>query len=704
MRLVSLLAFLLCLSSVSSAQDDPAFRFGGGPWEPIRLLAASDDGTAFATAGDALYASTDSGLTWSLRSAQLTIRGFAPARGDTLWAGAPGGVYRSVDAGATWELQYSGDAGEVVVDGTEVVAFVGSALWRLRNGSWSAVPLPPAGPLPSVLSGHLAARNGRLAVGRVTDGPLYRFSTVQRSGDDGATWSSVSCGGLVNAVALAADGTTWCTATETASFQSGQPGGVYRASPAAASEAVTTTDAHGAQVLADGTVLYAVGQSVVLDGAIVASTRAPAVERIVPAAAGLLLGTTGVTYSGFDPPSFSYSGSGAYLHREGLGLQVGIVPSAVYALASDGSDGLLVGGLSGAVHRLAGGGWVGTGANLALVRFLLTVPDVIALGAPTTEPQALFAGILPGAAGPGADATGLEGFSEVAAIVDFGDRRVAAVPGAATYAPADEIGLRVRDEFGAYQLLVVGGDLRALYRASEDIGYAGAWGPAADPSLAATHRIYRTADGGATWTPDDAGVTATEVFAFVALNGLTLAGTDDGVIARDGDGVWSADGLAGLGVRSLAVYDGAILAGTSDGLFRRSGGTWTRYGTGLDGRTVYAIHAGGTTALPWLAVGTDAGVYATRTLATVGTPAVPEAPATALRAFPNPTRDRLTLGAGSPHAAADVYDAFGRRVARLRLDADGTGAMDTRGLAAGVYLVRVATADAVRTVRFTVLR
>ena len=75
-------------------------------------------------------------------------------------------------------------------------------------------------------------------------------------------------------------------------------------------------------------------------------------------------------------------------------------------------------------------------------------------------------------------------------------------------------------------------------------------------------------------------------------------------------------------------------------------------------------------------------------------------PAARLRAFPNPATTRLTL-AQRPGATADVLDAFGRRVPRVRLGADGRATLDMTSLAAGIYVVRV---DGGGATRVTVVR
>ena len=708
MRSVILLALVLGLASLAHAQDDPAFRFGGGPWQSLALLADLADGTVFAASGTSLVVSHDGGLSWTERNASFPLRDLEAAADGTLWAATADGVQRSADGGVTWTLDRAGSSHSLAIDGLDVVALFGDEVWRRRDAVWTQIPVPPPSITP-YYNRTVAARDGRVAVGRIAFSPLYPTSSVAWSADSVAgpssSWYSTHAGGSVNAVAITADGTVYSTATETNSFYSTNPGGVYRAVPNTPSVALTTADAFGAHVRNDGSLWYAIGPSVYRDHVVVATTRAPAVAHSIPTASGLLIGTQSVSFAGFDPPSILRSGSGIYVVRDGREIQTGYAPAAVYSIRTLPGDTLVVGGTAGTVHRLDSDAWVNTGANIALVRQIVlfegTVEPLV-LGAAAVETDgggSSFA--LPGAVTLfGSPGYPFEAFGEISAYACLGVRSVLAVPRGPTYG-SDAPGLVVYHASGGFETLVPGSDLRALYAAGNNTGYAGAWGAPEYTHTAAAHRIYRTADGGTTWTSDALGVTASEVFAFVAHDGLTLAGTDAGVLSRDGDGLWSAAGLDSLAVRSLAVYQDQVLAGTTNGLYRRAAdGAWARYGTGLDGRTVYTLHVGGTPALPWLAVGTDAGVYATRTLVPIATPDT--SAAASLRAYPNPARDRLTFDDGLPHATANVFDAFGRQVVTVFFDARGSAQVDTHGLAAGVYLVRVA-GDA-RSVRFTVLR
>jgi photosystem II stability/assembly factor-like uncharacterized protein len=101
--------------------------------------------------------------------------------------------------------------------------------------------------------------------------------------------------------------------------------------------------------------------------------------------------------------------------------------------------------------------------------------------------------------------------------------------------------------------------------------------------------VYRTTDGGASWTPLGVGLGSSQVAA-VALDPATptrvLAATDQGVWSVAG-GTWSSVGLTSQSVTALAFarsHPQTIYAGTlTGGVFRSDdGGTsWTAYSVGL---------------------------------------------------------------------------------------------------------------------------
>ncbi len=92
--------------------------------------------------------------------------------------------------------------------------------------------------------------------------------------------------------------------------------------------------------------------------------------------------------------------------------------------------------------------------------------------------------------------------------------------------------------------------------------------------------------------------------------------------------------------------------------------------------------------------------------AAVGAEPPPTPTASALRVYPTPLvagRD-LLVEAGGAFAEVAVLDLQGRRIRSGTLGADGRGRLDTDGLAAGVYALRVATDAGSRSVLIHILR
>jgi hypothetical protein len=112
---------------------------------------------------------------------------------------------------------------------------------------------------------------------------------------------------------------------------------------------------------------------------------------------------------------------------------------------------------------------------------------------------------------------------------------------------------------------------------------------ALQPSLGG-HPVFRSVDGGDTWTGQNAGLRTTGVWAFALEPGqpdTVYAGTDQGVFkTTDGGTTWSQAGIetSMWQVRSLAIADGfpagpaSVYAATDNGVYRsRDGGeSWTQ--------------------------------------------------------------------------------------------------------------------------------
>ena len=114
--------------------------------------------------------------------------------------------------------------------------------------------------------------------------------------------------------------------------------------------------------------------------------------------------------------------------------------------------------------------------------------------------------------------------------------------------------------------------------------------------------IYRSLDGGRSWTPTNNGLTSTTVMALaISSTGYAFAGTWGAGVFRSSDngGSWVGVNLSPTNpiVKSLATSDGHIFVGTTSGVFRSTdnGGSWTAIGTGLTSSdvTCLAIDQGG---------------------------------------------------------------------------------------------------------------
>ena len=108
--------------------------------------------------------------------------------------------------------------------------------------------------------------------------------------------------------------------------------------------------------------------------------------------------------------------------------------------------------------------------------------------------------------------------------------------------------------------------------------------------------LYRSADGGATWTQVQRGNAAVLTIAFSPFNPtLVLAGTRDAgaLISTDGGVKWSAvAGLEGRQVRAFGFARTMIAAGTDHGVYAsETGATWTSLGLSTPSIDAIAVAA-----------------------------------------------------------------------------------------------------------------
>lgn len=687
-----------------------------GPWTRRHVLVGSaPDGRVFATTGTRLGVTTDGGQSWTVVSETVAPRQIV-ADGSALIGAFPDGVRVSTDGGATWTPAGLDGQGvlDVAADGSQRYALTASALYANAGAGWQPVPTRPDGSAGAILA-RVDAAGGTIAVGGFEQQctGIYGQAVFYRSRDGGATWARTAASGAIADVAVAADGTAYfATSDGQGCLNQATPGGLFAQAPGAPAAVLRQGGDIG------GVALDAAGQPVTappgLDPAIRVSGVAVSGEAVV-------VGTRSVASCGIDPPCFYQSSSGLYAGRGGAVEPVGFAPSRVRALALVGGE--LVVPSDGALYRLAAGAFafdVPLGGVRAFVPVPATPGATLALSAGADDlfgngqlsASGLPLAVVLGVAEP--TYTPLQDYATASASVS-GDRILTA--SSRFY---DAPGLYVTSGTEYPRRTLTYGDLGSVAAVDGATVYAGAvdglW--AFPPSGPPPARLFRSDDRGETWTPDAAGMTARNVFAFTAVgtgpSRLDLAGTSGGVFARTPGGAWQADGLADRTVYTFYAAPDGLLAGTDDGLFRRDAdGAWTPFGTGLAGRTVYAVLATDDGFGPWLGVGTDAGVFATRPFG-VGTevPAASPRGPLAVSTVPNPGRGRRTVrvdGLGSEPALVAVYDLLGRRVADLGAhDATSSGRLevewDASRLPAGVYVVRVQRGRSTVAVRAVVTR
>ena len=706
MRLV-LLALLLATSA--SAQT---FRPAGGPWtRDHRLVGSAPDGRIFAAAGTRLGVTADGGRTWTVVSETDAPRRLA-ADGAALLGAFPDGVRRSTDGGATWTPDgLDGmDVVDVAADGPAYAITSRAAYRRAPSGGWTPLILPVPEPTGNASLQYVAAAGGTVAVAGafslctyVSRGGLYR------SLDGGTSWTLTTGGLFPSDIAVGPDGTAWLASTSGYDCigRDGNPGALLR-QRLDESSAVTQAmgDYGGVAVGESGIPVLSPGEAT--------GNALSAYGHVLASQSFVIAESRGVgDQCGIDPPCYGIGPSGLFARQGARAFPTGFAPSAVRALAVV-RDTLVV-GADGAVYRRDADAWV-VSAPLRGTWAFVEVPwepgRLLAVSAldfnPSTVPGALWVGE---PASPRSDVPDPFTYYASSAAVAVGEAIVSASGG--FYVS----GAVLRSTMEGFIPVLDECDLASLGVGAGDVVYAGAvdgtWGYCQDDESSA--RIFRSDDAGDTWTPDDDGMTARNVFAFAAIGTdprrLDATGTSGGVFVRTPGEPWQADGLADRTVFTLVAAPAGLLAGTDDGLFLRdASGTWTRYGTGLDGRSVYAILTKTDAAGEWTGVGTDRGLYQSRAFI-VSSEAPPAAEARlAVTTLPNPGRGARTVrvdGLREP-ATVRVLDLLGRTVADLGRHEPASGRLEVRwdasALPAGVYVVRVCSGTDDVTVRAVVTR
>lgn len=98
-------------------------------------------------------------------------------------------------------------------------------------------------------------------------------------------------------------------------------------------------------------------------------------------------------------------------------------------------------------------------------------------------------------------------------------------------------------------------------------------------------KIYKSANGGTTWTIINSGMNVSYIWALNISGGTIYAATDKGIFSYSGS-AWVAAGLTGKDVHALVSYNGTLYAGTwGYGVFvsTNNGATWTEMNNGFNG-------------------------------------------------------------------------------------------------------------------------
>lgn len=305
-----------------------------------------------------------------------------------------------------------------------------------------------------------------------------------------------------------------------------------------------------------------------------------------------------------------------------------------------------------------------------------------------------------------------------------------------------------QDNGSSYVLNNAGIDPNTSFRclaAHGDILFAGAW-----------HTLFRSIDGGVSWTPDTSLGT---VNAMVSHDGYIWAGLyPGGVVRSDDDGLTWTILDAGIEstryINALAVHDGTVwasvnvqsvmrwdgeawqdagaahstdLVSTGDILLSSSyqgaveyttdgGATWHDFSHNLPGDHVEALCLTDTD----IVLGARASGYWSRPLSDlpIATPVegLPNATAWRLQVAPNPFNPQTAVNFNLPadgRITIDVYDAAGRKVRRLsdsirtagQHSVQWNGRDDAgRSMASGLYLIRAASSEHVATARAVLVR
>jgi photosystem II stability/assembly factor-like uncharacterized protein len=600
-RAIALSALLLLAPLARPALAGAQVWTRVGPDEGrVRTLAAAPSLPSTVYAGLGLggaFRSLDGGTTWSFAGAGLDLQQAVRAlivdsrRPEVLWLGTEQALYRSGNGGATWILGRRGGVSALVQNPASGLLYAGSyptgLMLRSVDGgvSWQALAGSPQSVLalaidpvqPQVLyagsaKGLFKSVNGGASWARLTHGlpngsigalavdprsrAVYAATSsgvpgqiVFRSDDEGEHWTSVDGGMLKRTSALAVDagrkGTVWAVSS----------GQLFRSSD----RGRTWKEADDTEITADG------------------------LTTVLPGAATLLAGTSfGVFQSRNQGTSWSLSNQGLQAATiSGLALdplqplRLYAVTTKAYRTATGGAHWsrltgtpfavILTGPLAADPHRPgtaylgefsgvgrttdAGNHWSSASLSCLLPRSIAVDP----LDSSVVYVAGVFAGSgcahLPGAcASLRSDDAG-----QSWACIQIG-RFLAPDPLQASRVYALEgFSVNVSEDRGAsWSFLASGVNFSVLVPDPQRPGTLWAGGP---------DGLFRSDDGGRTWTPAGGGIPSSDSVTAVVLDPvdkdiLYVATLQNGVFkSADGGATWDAlgTGLTGVNIRFLVI-------------------------------------------------------------------------------------------------------------------------------------------------------
>jgi len=209
--------------------------------------------------------------------------------------------------------------------------------------------------------------------------------------------------------------------------------------------------------------------------------------------------------------------------------------------------------------------------------------------------------------------------------------------------------------------------------------------------------IFRSPNGGSSWSISNSGLTDTDILALVAIDSIFIAATyPDGVFRSTDFGdtwTWSNDGLKNRYVYDFVMNGANIFAGTDSGVFlsTNNGRNWISANTGLPGSIIHALVINNSN----LFAGTDSFGVWRRPLSDFGISSVAQtAPSSPMeiQSYPNPFSQSTTITFTSEsqgYADLHVVNLLGAEVAHLFSGELSAGehsfTWDANGFAPGMY-------------------